>query len=175
LPLHFTHERSPGWWGMAMALAADAALYGSLLFAHLFLWTLAPSWPPQGYTDPGLLAPGIGLAALAASSLAFRLRHLGVAIGLALAALVVESGALLASGLAPSAHAYGAVVAMLWILAALHVAIAALMGAYLILRRRAGHADRHATPVVALFWHYTVALWAVGFFAVHLLPRVLAP
>jgi cytochrome c oxidase subunit I+III len=174
LPLHFTQERSPGWWGMAMALAADGAVYGSLLFAHLFLWTVAPSWPPQGHGDPGLLAPGIALAALAASSLALRLRHRGVAIALALVALIVESGALLASGLAPSAHAYGAVVAMLWIVAALHVAIAVLMGAYLILRRRAGYSERHATPVVALFWHYTVALWTAGFVAVHVLPHLLA-
>ena len=173
LPLHFTHARSPGWWGMATALVADAALYASLLFAHLFLWTVSPSWPPEGHGDAGLVAPALALAALAASSLAFHLRHHAAAIVLALSAAFVESGALLASGLSPSAHAYGAVVAMLWAFAALHIAVAVLMGAYLLLRRHAGHAERHATPVVALFWHYSVAQWAAGFVVVHLLPRLL--
>ncbi|HZM37188.1 MAG TPA: cytochrome c oxidase subunit I [Burkholderiales bacterium] len=173
LPLHFTQPRSPGWWGMAMALVADAALYASLLFAHLFLWTLAPSWPPEGHPVPELLAPGIALAALAASSVAFHLRHHAAAIVLALAAAVVESGALLVSGLTPSAHAYGAVVAMLWTFAALHIAIAVLMAAYVVLRRHAGHAERHAEPVVALFWHYVVGQWAAGFVVIHLLPQLL--
>jgi cytochrome c oxidase subunit I+III len=172
LPLHFTHERSPGWWGMAMALVADAALYGSLAFAHLFLWTLAPSWPPAGQHDAGLLVPGIALAALVASSVAIRLRRYTPAIVLALGAAVMESGALVASGLSPSAHAYGAVVALLWTFGALHIALAVLMAAYLLLRRRTGRVDRHAEPIVALFWHYTVGQWAAGFILIHLLPRV---
>ncbi|MFC4167865.1 cytochrome c oxidase subunit I, partial [Teichococcus aestuarii] len=52
----------PGWWGMALLLLADAALYASLLFGALFLWVVAPGWPP-----PALLgfSPSLILLALA--------------------------------------------------------------------------------------------------------------
>jgi hypothetical protein len=47
------------------------------------------------------------------------------------------------------------------------------MVAYVLLRARAGHAERHAPVVVALFWHYSVGQWAVGFLVVYLLPFLL--
>jgi cytochrome c oxidase subunit I+III len=173
LPLHFTQARSPGWWGTAMALLADSALYGSLVFAHLFLWTVSPAWPPEGHRELEWLVPSLAMAWLVLSSVAIRFGKHAAAMALALAAMAAQSAALATSGLPVAQHAYGAVVAMLWILAALHIAIAVLMVAYVLLRARAGHAERHAPVVVALFWHYSVGQWAVGFLVVYLLPFLL--
>src|SRR5690606_3444499 len=49
LPSHARISRGPGWWGLMLALLADAALYGSLLFGYLFLWTVAEQWPPHSF------------------------------------------------------------------------------------------------------------------------------
>ncbi|QJR82633.1 cytochrome c oxidase subunit I [Alteromonas pelagimontana] len=43
-PLHSRTCDGPGLWGMAVTLLADGALYLSLLFGWLYLWTVAPNW-----------------------------------------------------------------------------------------------------------------------------------
>ncbi|WP_273501470.1 hypothetical protein [Paracoccus sphaerophysae] len=50
----------PGWWGtLFLLLAADAVLFGSLLFGYAFLWTVAPDWPPRAYLKPTLAGPAL--------------------------------------------------------------------------------------------------------------------
>lgn len=47
LPLHFEHVAgAPGWHGLFYTLIADAAILGSLAFGAVYLWALAPGWPP---------------------------------------------------------------------------------------------------------------------------------
>ena len=174
LPLHFTVARSPGWWGTAVALAADAALYASLLFAYLFLWTVSPAWPPAGFRDVGLVLPAVALTVLASSSLAVRARRWPLAIGLAVLAAALETGALATSGLSATAHAYGAVVFAAWGFELLHIAIAVTMAAFVRKRAALGHAHRHEPAIAALFWHYTVLQWLAGFAIVHLFPFLAA-
>src|SRR5690606_2389228 len=53
LPLHPYTFDGPGLWGMGVTLLADAALYGSLLFGWLFLWTVAPRWEPPAVSPIG--------------------------------------------------------------------------------------------------------------------------
>lgn len=43
-PLHSRTCDGPGLWGMVITLLADGALYLSLLFGWLYLWTVAPNW-----------------------------------------------------------------------------------------------------------------------------------
>jgi cytochrome c oxidase subunit I+III len=170
LPLQWAVARSPGWWGTAIALLADAALYASLIFAYLFLWTVSPAWPPAGFREVGLALPALGLGLLAASSLAVYGRRYALAIALAVLAALVQSAALFSSGLSVTEHAYGAVVAMLWYIELVHIAIAIVMAGFVLRRTAAGYADRHAPAVTALFWHYTVLQWVAGFAVVHLFP-----
>ncbi|HVL34782.1 MAG TPA: cytochrome c oxidase subunit I [Burkholderiales bacterium] len=174
LPLHHTVARSPGWWGTAIVLFADAALYGSLIYAHLFLWTVSPSWPPPGYLDVGFALPAVALAILALSSVAVQWRQYGLAAALAVAAAVLQSYALAASGLAPGSHAYSAVVFMLWTVQAVHIAIAVAMALFTLRRRAAGYDEAQVPAVTRLFWHYMVAQWGAGFAVVHLFPFVAA-
>ena len=76
--------------------------------------------------------------------------------------------------LPPQTHAYASVVHVIVGYQGLHGAIAVLMAGYLWLRSRRGLVDA-ARPrdfrIVALFWYYTCALWAVGLVLVHLFPR----
>ena len=43
-----THARhGPGWWATAFTLGADGTFFASLLSGYLYLWTIAPNWPPE--------------------------------------------------------------------------------------------------------------------------------
>src|SRR5690606_19986637 len=69
LPLHYTHTAgAPGWHGTIYALIADAAVLGSLVFGAVYLWALAPGWPPPVYAE---LSAWVVAAALICWTLAF--------------------------------------------------------------------------------------------------------
>ncbi|WP_052042334.1 hypothetical protein [Paracoccus sphaerophysae] len=116
----------PGWWGtLFLLLAADAVLFGSLLFGYAFLWTVAPDWPPRAYLEPTLAGPalaGLGAAlAVAGPRLAERgLRGGGspwpglVATGFGLLAWIGASLVVIDGVGAPDSHAYDATV---WVIA----------------------------------------------------------
>src|SRR5690606_3638254 len=63
LPVHWQTARPPSWWAMVFAIAADVTMFASLLFGALFLWLVAPGWPPSAATGAAL--PPALLAALA--------------------------------------------------------------------------------------------------------------
>jgi cytochrome c oxidase subunit I+III len=189
LPLHYTAWHGPGWWGLAIAILADAAMYASLLFAYFFLWAVASGWPPPRFIDPSLALPLVGLGALLLSSAAMHRAIRGLRmgdlrrmrLGLAAALLLGLGFALMqlvffaASGVSPREHAYGAVVYTLVGFHLVHLGIALVMAAFALVRARLGRLTAHR-PVdadnAALFWHYMVIQWVLGFAAVHLFPRL---
>jgi cytochrome c oxidase subunit I+III len=183
LPLHYASEAPPSLWGTLVTLIADATLYGSLLFAYFFLWTVSPAWPPPEFRAPALGLPSAALVALLASSAVLRLGRgapawsaAAVALGLVFAAL--ETAALFGAGLQARAHAHDALVLSIWGYAIIHLAIAVLMVGFVAVRRLRGH-PRGANPglrrVAELFWHYTVAAWLLGFLVVHIFPYLAQP
>jgi cytochrome c oxidase subunit I+III len=190
LPLHFAVPRAPGWWGTVMTIQADAALFASLLFAFFFLWSFAPNWPPVPAGAVPLLLPAIGLAALLASSVALRWGSRRVARGdlgslrraylsaIALAALwlVLQFRVLTTSGIAAAAHAHDALVFTVSGFVGVHLGVAMLMAAFVVLRSVRGYVARHrpVEPEVAeLFWHYVVLQAFAAFASVHALPALL--
>ena len=181
LPLHHATSRPPGYWGAILTLLADATLYGSLLFAFFFLWTVSPAWPPPGTRDGGLALPAAALVALAASSVVLHLgrgRMIATAGAAALAAVFValQAAALAAAGLQPRSHAYDAVVATIWTYVLFHVGVALLMAAVVAARHRAGrNGGPGAARVAALFWHYAAVAGAAAFLVAHLFPYLASP
>jgi cytochrome c oxidase subunit I+III len=185
LPLHHQDPYGPGWWGTLLGLTANAALYASLLFGYYFLWTVRPDWPPAGVALEGLIAPALGLGLLLASSVAV---HAGVralaqarpaglqtalvlAVLLALGFLVAQWASMAGYAVPATEHAYSALVHVIVGYQILHVVLAMLMALFVIARVRAGYVgpDRQlAARVLALFWHYTVLAWVLGFVTVHL-------
>ena len=190
LPTHYAAVRPPGWWGMGWTIAADAALFASLVFAYMYLWTSNPAWPPHGHTGLDWKLPAIGAASLVAASIllingmragergsrgTLRWSIVGVAaLGSTFIALLTVG--LIGSDLSARNHAYGAVVHALWLCVLLHVALAVIMAVFVLARSLRGYltASRPGEArTAALFWHYGALQAVIVFFLVYLAPTIL--
>ena len=164
LPIHLESPGAPSWWAMVFTLVADATLFASLAFGALFLWLVAPDWPPAVLFQPGwplpagavaaaLVAGLAGSRAVAARPSACRpwLVVTAAAHLLALAGLVV----LIAQVPAPTAHAYAAVTVALLAYAAIHAAIGVLFALFGLWRVHAGYrsAARDLDLRIGQLWH----------------------
>ncbi|MBC8056102.1 MAG: cytochrome ubiquinol oxidase subunit I, partial [Rhizobiales bacterium] len=81
-----------------------------------------------------------------------------------------------AAGLAPRANAWSATAAALLAWQGFHIAVLAVMAAYLIVRRWQGllvPSQRATLDNIALFWQYTLAQGAVALALVQWLPTLL--
>ncbi|MVW78275.1 cytochrome c oxidase subunit I [Bordetella sp. 02P26C-1] len=190
LPTHVLDRGAPGWWGMCGCLAADAALYASLLFGFLFLRTMAPEWPPAQWL---VLSPWqAGLLALAPIAAAFACQR-ACAVNrhgrdvqregwmLASAALAAVSmalfGAIVMALPAADSHAYAAAATVLAYYMMIHTAVGFVMALFVALRGRAGYVSqrRELELRVVRLWQIYTALAAVVasatlFFIPHGLP-----
>ncbi|MEZ4408651.1 MAG: cytochrome c oxidase subunit I, partial [Polyangiales bacterium] len=153
LPLYASGPASVGWWAMFITMLADLTAFVCLVFAYFSFWTIhrdfaavalamgpAPQWPLAA----GALALGAWAMTLAARSANRRDRpaifYTTGAAGLALAvasAWALVTGCLRA-GLDPTRHAYAAIVWLLVVWTALHLAVGAVTQGYFIARRAAG-------------------------------------
>ncbi len=189
LPRHDHAVAPPGWWGLAFALVADAALLASLLFGYFFLWTVAPAWPPERFLDaPSWLAIAVA-GALLTGVLASRRARLGAGSGhatsgwlwLALVAAVIASAGFFATpvagGVSPSSHGYAASVAALSGYAAVHAAMAALWCGFVLLRWRFRFVSALRSldlQLLTLWWGYTGTTGLVILASLYLAPGAFA-
>ncbi|TKD51603.1 cytochrome c oxidase subunit I [Sphingomonas baiyangensis] len=175
--VHAEVQGSPGWWGNVFFLSANGTFFGSLLFGYAFLWTIAPNWPPPELLTPSVPILAIGVAGAAVAALfGRRVRALkGPVAGLAaLFVALIATVWLLAPS--PTSHAYGAVLAVLLGYGALHVALAILIGMFVVRRRGAGYvaATLGAEPRIARLWiDYALATGATALIGAHM-PALLA-
>ncbi len=150
-PTHAEVDDPPGWWGSVFLLTADATFFAALLFGYVYLWTIAPNWPPPRLIDDSSLAlasGGLGAALiLAGSSLSVRrLRAQGV-IGAVGSTMVFTGSGLLLFALfnlalrapVPTGHAYNAVASVLIGYAIIHLLIGLMAQAFTLCRGRAGY------------------------------------
>jgi len=189
LPTQAASADSPGWWGMVIYLLVDASLYGSLVFAYFYLWLAAPAWPPPGHALTTWAWPAFGIVLLLGGSAAIgravrrnaRALPGGGRSALAVAALLMSGFLatqvlnLVEYGQPPQSHAYASLLYVLIGYQGLHALIALVMAAFVWLRSRRGMVDavrQRDYRVVALFWHYTTAVWLIGILLVHLFPRL---
>ncbi|WP_427024221.1 cytochrome c oxidase subunit I [Aureimonas ureilytica] len=189
LPIHAETERPPSWWAVLFLLLADGTIFASLAFGTLFLWLVAPNWPPPAGLDlplGWLAATGaLVVAASAAARLAQRpLARTGRPSGaLLLAALGAQA---LASALAlatialhlpaPTSHATYSTVAALLVFVALHAGLGAVFAGFALWRVRAGYvsARRQGDLRIGLLWHdFTAATGLLALALVALLPLLL--
>src|SRR5690606_12233902 len=123
--------------GVVLFLLVDQSVFASLVYSYFYLWTAAAAWPPVSPVElgnAGLLTSALLVAAAFAGAGAqagiargrapITLVALG-ALALALVgALAAEWAVLRALPIAPGAHAYGAVTAVLLVFNAVHLAVA---------------------------------------------------
>lgn len=186
LPLYVSGPDSVGWWAMLITMLGDMSAFFSLVFGYFFFWTVHENFPPAGMDGPGVFWPAVaGVAALAAWVLmlaARRLNAMGSATGLR--ATIVLSIVLAALGAAallyapwvteldPTLHSYPAIVWVLVLWTALHVALGILMQLYCLARSFAGLlTSRYDIDIhnVVLYWHFAaitvaVTVAVIGFF-----------
>jgi cytochrome c oxidase subunit I+III len=187
LPRYVSGPQSVGWWAMFITVLADGTAFVSLLFAYFYYWTVSATWPPPQVGEPGLLLPALALPCLLAAVglirwavVALRLVQTGrfqLAVclgGLALlAAAALQLLWLGGAALDPTAHVYPAIVWTLYGYYLFHLALALVMGLYVLARYFAGHlAPGYDIDLrnTALFWYFIVFQGVLVMATVHLFP-----
>jgi len=186
-PVHWETERPPSWWAMAFSCAADATLFASLLFGALFLWLVAPGWPPPSPAAPDIATASLCAAAVAGAALAGRRAVAALRAGrpplawLVLSVLGQLGGAglflLMAAGVAaPTAHAHHATVFVLLVYGGIRAAIGALLACYGLWRGHAGYLSpaRSLDLRLGSLWHDYAAVTGIAALGATMLTAFLA-
>jgi cytochrome c oxidase subunit 3 len=168
--------------GMTIFLGTVAMLFAALFLAYAVMRAQAPAWPPEGQPalPRGVLA--LNTAVLAAASVALRAARrasrrgmAGAAVGWArgalalgaafLAAQVLVWRGLVEAGAGPASGIYGSVFFAISGLHALHVAggLVALGAVALRPAASAAAALSRRLGLVALYWDFVLAVWALFF------------
>src|SRR5690606_31380777 len=143
-------ERPPSWWAMVLVCAAGGTLFASLLFGGLFLWLVAPAWPPPLVAQPSLtlalFAAVMGIGASVSGRLAVcalrRQRSAIVMLRLAGVAQAAGFATFLLMALQvpdPTAHAHLAVIFVVLIYAAIHAGIGVILALHGLWRWHGGY------------------------------------
>ena len=168
--------RPNGWWGMAVFVATEATLFGTLVGSYFDLRFKAHHWPPSGVPDPKVAVPLILTAVLVATSapmqVAFvlaRRRLAGLTCLTLLVALAVQCGYLAMQihlyiddlhHFSPAATAYGSIYFTLVGAHHAHVFVGILLNAWLLLRFATGVTPYRAVGLQAtvFYWHFVNVL-----------------
>lgn len=179
-------RRDLSWWGMALFIATEAALFVYLIASYFYVGSAAAHWPPLtpriGLTaiNTILLLVSSGSAILADRSVrrgrigAFEI-WLVVTIILGATFLTVQLHEYGTLDFHAQTNAYGSFFYMITGLHGAHVAAGIIMLVYVLVRAIAGHFDavRNAAARNAiLYWHFVDVVWLVVFTSLYLLPRV---
>nr|WP_297353160.1 cytochrome c oxidase subunit I [uncultured Caldimonas sp.] len=187
LKLHSRTFDGPGLWGMGVTLLADGALFMSLVFGWLYLWTAAPNFEaPARSPVPAALLLSCGLALTTGSAwLAWSLRRLrrkvdhhlqSHLVGVAVLGMLQAAGTgymLATMPITPTAAAHDAVIAVMLGYLLLHGALGAVLAALQALRVKHGYVGAHAPyepAVVAQWWWFTTGCFWIATAALLLAP-----
>jgi cytochrome c oxidase subunit I+III len=187
LKLHPHTFDGPGLWGMGLTMLADAALYASLLFGWLYLWTVVPDGQPAAASPLGTwpLAAvtglfGAGLWLMQGSVRRLRAgRDAGLHMRLWGAAAFGVAGCggllwlLLTADLQPELRAQDSVLSFTLLFLLLHGALAAVLSALQALRvhhGRVGFQAPYEPGVVAILWQFCVLATGLAWALMALLP-----
>jgi cytochrome c oxidase subunit I+III len=187
--LHSEAATPPSLWAMALVIAADATAFTSLAFGILFLWVVAPNWPPPAFiawstwpvvlTAGGLLlAPCAGQIARARAASAPQREAALLLTACGHALTVLGCSTIIATVPEATRHAYAAATTVILVYAASHAMIGVILAGFGIWRSRTGFISgtRRADLRIGALWHsYTAVMGAVTLLIVYGLPRVMAP
>lgn len=171
-----------GWWGIAVFVATEATLFGTLVGSYFYLRFENARWPPEGVPEPKLTLPLVLTAVLVATSVPMQLAtraamdgRLGRArLALALAA-VVQCGYLAMQlqlfvhdvhEFPPSGSSYSSIYFTLLGAHHAHVAVGVLLVLFVLLRTATGLTEYRLTGLrgTTFYWHFVnvLALVVVG-------------
>ena len=161
-----------GWWGMALLIATEATLFGTLIATYFYLRFQVVNWPPPGIEPPKAALPLVLTGLLVATSapvfLAVRAAKTGRAsraAWLIVLAAVVQTGYLIAqvvlylddlSKFSPKDSAYGSIYFTLLMAHHVHVCIGILLSLWLVSRLVRGLTAYRLTAsrAIGIYWHF---------------------
>jgi cytochrome c oxidase subunit III len=168
-----------GWWGMAVFVATEATLFGTLVGTYFYLEFTNQRWPPAGVPEPKLLAPLLLTAALVATSIPVqaayssarggRVRRAQLALVLALLVQAVYLALQLhlfvddLDSFSPNASSYASIYFTLVGAHHFHVVVGMLLEAWLVLRLVPGLTRYRLVGLqaTAFYWHFVNVVAAV--------------
>jgi heme/copper-type cytochrome/quinol oxidase subunit 3 len=167
-------ERFPlGWWGVAMLIATEAALFAMLVGSYFYLRFKNAHWPPTGTPEPKVVVPLVllGVLILTAFPIWQAVRSATPRRWLLLA-LFVQSGyfAMEVSDFqddlrqfTPQQHAYGSIYYTLLGADHGHVAVGLLLDVWLLWKLLFGMTEyrRKALRAIAFYWYAVIILTIV--------------
>jgi cytochrome c oxidase subunit III len=181
--------RPSGWWGMAVFVATEATLFGTIFGTYFYLRFRAAQWPPHGIDSPALAVPIILACVLAATSVPMAAAARAGRQGLArraslslLVALVVQAGVFAMQiqlfhndldRFQPQGSAYGSIYFTMLGAHAAHVALGLLLDVWLLGKLVRGLTRYRVVAVQAIsFYWYFVAVLALLVVGAQLSARV---
>jgi cytochrome c oxidase subunit III len=178
-----------GWWGVALLIATEAALFGTLIASYFYLRFNSATWPPRGIAAPHVLTPTILTAVLVSTSVPMalaaraarggRARPAWLALATALAIQAAYLGYQLSDFVTevdkhpPSGGAYSSIYDTLLGAHHFHVGVGILLVLALLVKLARGLTSYRAVGVgaIALYWHFTNAV-AVAVLLTQLYPAL---
>jgi cytochrome c oxidase subunit 3 len=188
LPTTGFGSRMTIWWGMVVFLAIEGTVLAMLAATYLYLWRLAPSWPPADTPSPTILRATVNVLLLVASvplatlgdraarreddrqTLAYVLAVLGVGV----VALVLRGFELHDLNCRWSDNAYASTVWTITGMHGTHLLVETLENLLLAIvfvtgkRERKHFVDVHVNMV---YWYFVVGAWVPLYALVFLLPQ----
>jgi heme/copper-type cytochrome/quinol oxidase subunit 3 len=170
-----------GWWGMALLIATEATLFGTLIATYFYLRFQVVTWPPPGIEPPKVALPLSLTAALVLTSVPIFLavravkdgRGPGAARLIAFAA-TVQAGYLAVqivlylddlSKFSPKDSAYGSIYFTLLMAHHIHVFVGILLSLWIVSKLVRGLTTYRLTAVraIAIYWYFvnTAAVFVV--------------
>jgi heme/copper-type cytochrome/quinol oxidase subunit 3 len=169
-------SRPVGWWGMAVFVATEATIFGSLIGTYFHLRFRTSPWPPHGIPDPKVLLPVVLTCILVATSIPMQLAFVAARRGqlvparIALfVALLVQAGYLAMQlhlfiddldKFSPSATAYASIYFTLLGAHHAHVFVGVVLTAWILIRllTRATVYRLVGLQSIVFYWHFVNAL-----------------
>ncbi len=178
-----------GWWGMAIFVATEATLFGTLVGTYLYLEGRTRLWPPAGVPRPALAAPLLLTALLVLSAVpmvaagrAARAGNRGTAWRALVIATVLQTVYLAAQvheylgqlhQFSPRATAYASIYFTLLAADHLHILVGLVLNCWLLIRLAQGLTRYRVVGLrAAVFYWLAVASITVVVVLVQLSPRL---
>ena len=173
---HARQAKPNGWWGIALFVATEATLFGTLIGSYFYLRFNTLQWPPPGVPEPKVAVPLVLTGVLLATSLplqaavsAARDAHRLRAWWLVALALFVQTGYfamqvhLFADDLAkvrPQGSSYASIYVTLVGADHAHVFVGLLLDLWLLARLAIGLTNYRLVGlrVVTFYWHFVNVL-----------------
>ncbi len=187
LPVYTSGTSALGWWTMLHIVLVMIVASVCMIFSYYFTYANAAAWPPDGYSVPDLMQPGVATLSLVGCAVAANLALRSIRGGaqgqlrLWLTAALLLGGLFLVAalqswqGISHTAHAYGSAFLLLGWYQLVLVVVGLILAGVVLTQALLGYFDRRrflAVQNAALYLSAIAINWLVLFAVLYLTPRL---